>query len=81
MNVVRNLISKTPFFNFLTRNAVNQKNSDTNMEPSLIKGNINSKGQKIAHIPGGRFYDLVKPVETFTTVEEAENAGYRLSKQ
>lgn len=46
----------------------------------LIKGNINSKGEKIYHVPGGRYYDQTKPEELFYTEEEAKAAGYRPSK-
>lgn len=46
-----------------------------------IKGNINSKGEKIYHVPGGAFYDKTNAEEYFDTVEEAEAAGYRASKR
>lgn len=42
-----------------------------------IKGNINSKGDKIYHVPGGAQYEQTKPEETFCTEEEAIAAGYR----
>lgn len=45
-----------------------------------IKGNINSRGEKIYHVPGGRFYDKTKPEAWFFTEEEAQQAGYRRSK-
>ena len=45
-----------------------------------IKGNINSKNQKIFHVPSGRLYDRVNATELFSTEEEAELAGYRKSK-
>lgn len=46
----------------------------------LIKGNINSKGEKIYHVPGGQFYDKTVPEHWFNTEEEAQAAGYRKSK-
>ena len=46
----------------------------------LIKGNINSKGEKKYHLPGGAFYDKTNPEALFKTEEEARAAGYRASK-
>lgn len=46
-----------------------------------IKGNINSKGEKIYHVPGGAYYDRTIPEEWFCTEEEAQQAGYRPSKR
>jgi len=46
-----------------------------------IKGNINSKGEKIYHVPGGRYYDRVIPERWFFTEEEARAAGFRPSQQ
>ncbi len=45
-----------------------------------IKGNINSKGEKIYHVPGGRYYDQTVAEEYFTSEKEAEAAGFRKSK-
>jgi micrococcal nuclease len=45
----------------------------------LIKGNINSKKEKIYHLPGGQFYDRTIAEEWFKTEEEAKAAGYRRS--
>ena len=56
-------------------------------DPSCaIKGNVNSKGEKIYHVPGGSFYDRtdIKPEEGdrwFCTAEEARNAGFRASER
>ena len=47
----------------------------------LIKGNINSKGDKIYHLPGGENYDNTIAEEFFKTEEEAAAAGYRRSKK
>ena len=45
-----------------------------------IKGNINSKGDKIYHIPSGQYYDITKEEELFCTEQEAVNAGFRKSQ-
>ncbi len=42
-----------------------------------IKGNINSKGDKIYHVPGGAQYERTKEEALFCTEEEAEAAGFR----
>lgn len=47
-----------------------------------IKGNINAKGEKIFHVPGGRFYDNTAITEAqgerwFCTEAEATAAGWR----
>ena len=62
----------------LTTNPVN--------ESCPIKGNISSKGVKIFHVPGGRWYertkiDTTKGERMFCTEFEAELAGWRKSKQ
>ena len=46
-----------------------------------IKGNINSKKEKIYHLPDGQYYDNVIPEMWFCSREEAENAGFRASKK
>ena len=51
-----------------------------------IKGNINSSGEKIYHVPGGKFYDntVIEPEKGerwFCTEAEAIEAGWRKSKQ
>ncbi|MCB9098822.1 MAG: SH3 domain-containing protein [Anaerolineales bacterium] len=56
-------------------------------DPSCdIKGNVNSKGEKIYHTRGGQFYDRtdIKPEEGdrwFCSAAEAENAGFRASER
>lgn len=45
-----------------------------------IKGNINAKGDKIYHVPGGPSYEQTKPEEMFCTEEDAVAAGYRPAK-
>ncbi|MGB4722972.1 MAG: thermonuclease family protein [Defluviitoga tunisiensis] len=47
----------------------------------LIKGNINSKGEKIYHMPGGMYYEQTIPEVWFKTEEEAQAAGFRKSKR
>lgn len=49
-----------------------------------IKGNISSKGERIYHVPGGRYYDVTKINESkgerwFCTETEAQEAGWRPS--
>jgi len=50
-----------------------------------IKGNISSKGERIYHVPGGRYYDATmidtaKGERWFCTEAEAVAAGWRRSK-
>lgn len=47
----------------------------------LIKGNINSKGEKIYHMPGGTYYGHTKPEQWFKTEAEAVDAGFRPAKE
>lgn len=46
-----------------------------------IKGNKNSKGEKIYHMPGQQFYDKTNAEEMFCSEAEAKAAGYRASKK
>ena len=51
-----------------------------------IKGNINAKGEKIYHMPGGRFYDSTKidlpdGERWFCNERQAKDAGWRASSQ
>nr|MBO2479888.1 nuclease [Bacillota bacterium] len=57
-----------------------QADDQTNAQRGLIKGNINSKGEKIYHVPGGRYYDVTVPEVWFETEEEAQAAGFRRSQ-
>ncbi len=60
----------------------NQSATNTNIDcQNPIKGNINSKGDKIYHVPGGQYYDITKAEELFCTEQEAVNAGYRKSQR
>ncbi|MBO2943718.1 thermonuclease family protein [Paenibacillus sp. F411] len=45
-----------------------------------IKGNINSKGDKIYHTPESRYYDATDPEAWFCSEQEAEAAGFRAPK-
>lgn len=49
--------------------------------PCQIKGNISGKGDKIYHVPGGSFYDRVKPEQCFKSEQEAKAAGFRKSSR
>lgn len=56
--------------------------ADTTSASCDIKGNINSKGDKIYHVPGSRDYDKTEIDESkgerwFCSVAEAEAAGWR----
>jgi hypothetical protein len=51
-----------------------------------IKGNISSSGEKIYHLPGGKYYDQVKITESkgerwFCSEEEAVSQGWRPSRE
>lgn len=46
-----------------------------------IKGNKNSRGEKIYHMPGQQFYDKTKAEEMFCSEADAKSAGYRASKK
>ena len=41
-----------------------------------VKGNISSNGKKIYHLPGGAFYNIVKPEQCFNNEGEALAAGF-----
>ncbi|MBM7705239.1 micrococcal nuclease [Chryseomicrobium aureum] len=47
----------------------------------MIKGNINRQGEKIYHVPDGRFYSQTNPEEWFCSEQEARDAGFRKSQQ
>lgn len=55
--------------------------SDTAPKGKPIKGNINSKGEKIYHLPGTANYERTKAEEWFATEEEAQAAGFRAAKR
>lgn len=45
--------------------------------PNPIKGNINSKGEKIYHVPGASAYKRTVPEQWFCSEQEAKEAGFR----
>lgn len=49
-------------------------------EACAIKGNRNSRGEWIYHLPGRPYYALTRAEEMFCTEEEARAAGYRRSR-
>jgi competence protein ComEC len=59
----------------------NIANKTTPTQSASIKGNINSSGEKIYHVPGGAYYDRTDAEMWFNTEAEAENAGFRKSKR
>jgi micrococcal nuclease len=56
-------------------------NNTSSNESCKIKGNINSKGNKIYHMPGQRDYDNTVAEEMFCTEEEAVENGFVPAKQ
>ncbi len=54
---------------------------DASCKSPQIKGNINTKGDKIYHLPGGKSYELTKAEAKFCTEKEAEAAGFRKAAQ
>ena len=62
-----------------TENDESNTANDTN--GCVIKGNINSKGNKIYHMPGQKDYENTVAEEMFCTKEEAEEAGFIPAKQ
>lgn len=60
--------------------------SETDLISCTIKGNVNAKGERIYHLPGGQFYERVKikPDQgdrCFKTEAEARAAEFRRSKK
>ncbi|GED66469.1 hypothetical protein BRE01_01710 [Brevibacillus reuszeri] len=56
-------------------------NTQTPPDGKLIKGNINSKGDKIYHVPGSSSYEQTNAEMWFATEEEAQAAGFRAPKR
>ena len=59
---------------------------DADGQPCLIKGNINSSGEKIYHLPGQYYYESTVIDESrgqrwFCTEEEAQLAGWRKARR
>ena len=59
----------------------NHESNTANNNNCTIKGNINSKGNKIYHMPGQRDYDKTVAEEMFCTEEEAQAAGFKAASQ
>ncbi|MGM0836246.1 MAG: hypothetical protein ACQEV7_08820 [Bacillota bacterium] len=54
--------------------------SDNKAQAAIkIKGNQNSRGELIYHVPEGQFYEVTKAIEWFDSEEAAVAAGYRKS--
>lgn len=65
-------------------NAVHQKkkqNHKADPEKCSIKGNINSKGIKIYHLPSSSSYEQTNPEKWFCSEEEARDSGFRSPAQ
>lgn len=54
--------------------------TNTKCAQPKIKGNINSKKDKIYHMPGGRYYEETVAEQLFCDEKEAQAAGFRKSK-
>ena len=85
---IENYVTDRGFNDHATKQSSNKQNasiiSNTNTSSNqqckkVIKGNITSSGKKIYHVPGGQYYEVTKPEQTFCTEEEAQKAGYRKS--
>jgi micrococcal nuclease len=63
------------------RTMPNNYNVKSGCANPLIKGNINSKKEKIYHVPGGDYYNITKPEQLFCNEQEALNAGFRKSRK
>lgn len=46
-----------------------------------IKGNINSKGEKIYHMPDGQYYEQTHAEQWFCSEKDAQAAGFRVSSR
>ncbi|MBV4420054.1 thermonuclease family protein [Clostridium tyrobutyricum] len=61
-----------------SNNSTSESSSTLNSsENGRIKGNINSKGEKIYHLPGDPYYNRTKAEAYFDTEAQAQAAGYR----
>lgn len=59
------------------REAAGEAAEQAGLAPRPIKGNLNSRGEKIYHLPGQSSYERTQAEETFATEAEAQAAGYR----
>jgi micrococcal nuclease len=69
--------------NYASEDGYETDRKDTSSNPGKcsIKGNLSSSGDKIYHMPDGRYYDITIPEKWFCTEQEAEEAGFRRSQQ
>lgn len=69
---------------FIAEDGNSAKEQEQDIPPAnkdcVIKGNINSKGEKIYHTPDSPSYKQTKPEMLFCTKAEAEAAGFRAPK-
>lgn len=80
------LTNVVPLASQVTNNNYYDNLKESPYPDRLIKGNINSKGEKIYHCPGQRDYkktviDESKGERWFATEEEARNAGWRKAQR
>lgn len=61
-------------------NTTSKTNTDKPKNACNIKGNINSKGEKIYHTPDSPYYDKTKQEQWFCSESEANQAGFRAPK-
>lgn len=66
--------------NSLSENAVSATNGEC-PEDHKIKGNKNSNGEWIYHLPNGQYYSRTNAEECFSSKLDAETAGYRKPKR
>ena len=59
----------------------NEEKKPDSITDCTIKGNINSKGEKIYHVPGQQYYEMTVAEEMFCSKEEAEAAGFRATQK
>src|SRR5690606_32629673 len=71
---------------FRKQTAATANAAATNPRDCKIKGNIGSSGDRIYHVPGGRFYaktqiSIARGERFFCTQNEAQAAGWRPSRR
>ena len=80
---IENYVTSRGFSETETENTDQKKTvTDSNAcSKPTIKGNINSEGEKIYHIPSGQYYTITKAEVMFCTEKEAQDAGFRKSER
>lgn len=76
--------SKSPLAELTS--AVKKEDVASSQPGCSIKGNISGKGDRIYHVPGGRYYNSVKIEESkgerfFCSEKDAEKEGFRKSRE